>query len=103
MTVADHDKALVGVSIQNTVRDRHSLRVAAKIMVLDPVGFLLPRHAIVFEIADNLLLFRVHAEDGNSLGGEFLALLVDVLKLPIADAPRWRVLVSRFQGLMIDT
>ena len=102
ITGAYHDKTPVGLRIENAVRDRHSFRIAAKIVVVDLVGLLFPGDAIIFEISDHLFLFSVHAHYCHLLRGELLSLVVDVLKLPIADAPRRRVLVARFQRLLVD-
>src|SRR5262249_29946133 len=102
MAGTDHDEALVGQRVENAIRDRHSFRIAAKVMVMDPIGFLFPRRPIVFEVSDHLFLFTIDAEDRTLAGGEFLALPVDVLKLPIAGTPRRRGLVAGFQRLLID-
>jgi len=46
-------------------------------------------------------LIRVDADDGTLPGGELVPFLADVFKLSIAHSSRWRVLVSRFQRLVI--
>src|SRR3990172_435153 len=92
----------VGLRIVNAIGNGHPHRIVEKIVIIHRMGLSLPRYPRIFESSDLLLLFRVDADNGASPRGEFLPLLVEVAELPVADPSGWRILVARFQILVID-
>ena len=70
-------------------------------MIVDQLGLLFPAGPRVLELADPLFLLGIYADDGVGLRRESLAPAMDIGKLAVAHPARRRVLVARFQPLVI--
>src|SRR5262249_54472746 len=80
----------------------HAFRLACEPVLAHVRCFLAPRPAVVPEVADQLLLLRIHADDRQAGSGIPFLLGSDVLELLVsigAVTPRLLALVA-FEGVM---
>ena len=98
---AHHHKTLIPPWIVNPIGNRPAHGIAGEVVIVDQLGLLFPADPRVLELADPLLLLGIHADNRVGPRRESLALAIDIGKLAVA-YPSWRrVLVSRFQPLVI--
>ena len=81
---ADEQVATVVLDVVDAVGQGDALGFGTEVMVVDEGGLLAPGGAGVLEVADQLPLLRVDADDGRAGSGEGLALGGDVGELGVA-------------------
>lgn len=64
MRDADHDRTSIGEQIIDTVRDGDACGVRAEVVVVDQTGRPIPTRTGILEVADQLALLAVDANDG---------------------------------------
>jgi len=67
MRDAYEDRAAVGEQVIDTVGDGDADRIGREIVIINAHGGAIPLDAIVLEVADQLSLFGIDADDGKSL------------------------------------
>jgi len=83
----------IAFRIVDSLWRRPAFRVSWKIVIVDLLRFPTPRLAWVFELADEFLFLRIHADSWITTLAEIPALLVKVPKLSIT----LRMLLTRVQ------
>jgi hypothetical protein len=72
------DGAPVGLCVINTIGGGESVGLGAEIVIVHRNGIAVPLGSGVFEVANQLLLLRIHADDGLALGSKLFPLPVDM-------------------------
>ena len=80
----DHQSPSIFRDIVNPVRNGDPDGVSAEVVIIDRARGRFPTTARVFEIADELAFFAVHADDGQMMALETVAQLSQIFKLKIA-------------------
>lgn len=83
----------IAFRIVDSIRCRPAFRIAWEVVIVDLFRFLTPSLARVFELADEFLFLRIHADSWVATLAEILALFVEVPKLSIT----LRMLLARVQ------
>ena len=71
-------------------------------MIVDQFGLLRPGLSAVLEVANELLLLAVHADDGAPAASERLSPVVDVVELSIAFLGLGWILIARFDLFVVN-
>ncbi len=81
---ADMNESMVAAHIVHTIRSRLAQSILRKIVRIDFYGFSNPRSARILEISDQLFMFRIDADHGQSPPEESPLLLQNIAKLAVA-------------------
>ncbi len=76
--------ALVALRVVDAIRRRTAYRIGREVVIVDLLTFRAPRLALVFELAEEFLFLRIHADSRVAAVAEVLALCIDVSELLIA-------------------
>jgi hypothetical protein len=81
---AEHDGAGVAAQVIDAIGQRDALGIGEEVVIVDFRGLSPPGPAGILEVADQLPLFAIDADDGEVCGLEAATLGVDRLELAIA-------------------
>jgi hypothetical protein len=83
MRDAHHDRSSIGEQIVDAVWDGDAGGVGAEIVVIDQAGRQIPARARILEVADQLALFGVDADDGQGAALEALPKITQLTYAPV--------------------
>ena len=81
---ADHQSTAIFHNIVNPIRNSDPNGIGAEVVIIDATWDRFPTAARIFEIADELAFFTVHADDGQMTVLEAVAQLGEIFELKIA-------------------
>ena len=88
MRDADHNGASIGEEIVDAIRYGDAGGIGAEIMIVDEARGQVPARPVILEIADQLALLGVDANNGETAALESVAKITQVKE---RDCGRWRV------------
>jgi len=99
---ANHQSPTIFRNIVNSIGNGDTDGVGAKVVIIDTTRGRLPTPTGIFEIADELAFFAVHADDGQMATLEAVAQLGQIFELKIAVGTRARrdLLLIDAQGIV---
>ncbi len=86
---ANMNESMVAAHIVHTIGSRLAQSILREIVRIDFDGFSNPRSARILEIPDQLFMFRIDADHGQSLPEESPLLLRNIAKLTVAIRMGW--------------
>ena len=81
---AHKDRATIGDEVIDPVGNGNADGVCAEVMIIDEVWRATPACSLIFKVADELTLLRIHADDGMIARLETVSHFGDILELLIA-------------------
>src|SRR6202158_237192 len=80
----DHQSTAIFHNIVNPIRNGNPDGIGAEVVIIDATRGRFPTAARIFEIADELAFFAVHADDGQMTALEAVAQLGEIFELKVA-------------------
>src|SRR5215469_13889653 len=81
---ANHQSATIFPDVVNTVRNSDSAGISTEVVIVDAPRSRFPTATGIFEVADELTFFAVHANDGQMAAPETVAQLSQIFELLIS-------------------
>ena len=82
------NRAAIGLSIVDAIRNADALGGGAEVMIVDIAGRLLPFNSGILEVTDQLPLFGIHAQDRIAALFELITLPAEIAELAVAVGSR---------------